>query len=186
MSYTETQDLPLEFVSRIVVAYVSGNIIPTSELPGLIRSVHDGLLHAEEVPVPLREPAVPVSRSVKPHYIVCLEDGKKVKMLKPHLRRSYNLSPEDYRKKWELPEDYPMVAPKYSERRRELAKTSGLGRKSGKKPKARKDGPPSLQGVSIEGSVFRSISAGAIASGVMRPTVKSRCESPVWPNWFFV
>ena len=138
LSYTESQDLPLEFVSRIVIAYVSNNIIPTSELPGLISSVHDGLLHTEEGPVPPREPAVPVSRSVKSHYIVCLEDGKKLKMLKPYLRRSYNLSPEDYRKKWGLPEDYPMVAPKYSKRRSELAKKSGLGRKSGKRPKARK------------------------------------------------
>ncbi len=138
LSYTESQDLPLEFVSRIVIAYVSNNIIPTSELPGLIRSVHDGLLHTEEGPVPPREPAVPVSRSVKSHYIVCLEDGKKLKMLKPYLRRSYNLSPEDYRKKWGLPEDYPMVAPKYSKRRSELAKKSGLGRKPGKRPKARK------------------------------------------------
>jgi predicted transcriptional regulator len=134
----ENRDIPLKLTSKIVVAYVTNNIIPTSELPGLIRSVHNALLHTEEGPVPPREPAVPVSRSVKPHYIVCLEDGKKLKMLKPHLRRSYNLSPEDYRKKWGLPEDYPMVAPKYSKRRSELAKKSGFGRKSGKRPKARK------------------------------------------------
>ena len=138
MSYTECQDVPLKLTSKIVVAYVSNNIIPTSELPGLIRTVHTALDGTEIEPVQPREPAVPVSRSVKPDYIVCLEDGKKLKLLKRHLRIAYDLSPNEYREKWELPGDYPMVAPKYSKRRSELAKKSGLGRKSVKKAKARK------------------------------------------------
>jgi predicted transcriptional regulator len=128
----------LELISKIVIAYVSNNIIPTSELPGLIRTVHTALDGTEQRPVQSREPAVPVSRSVKPDYIVCLEDGKKLKLLKRHLRITYNLSPSEYREKWELPGDYPMVAPKYSKRRSELAKKSGLGTKPVKKPKARK------------------------------------------------
>ena len=138
MPYTECQDVPLEFISKIVIAYVSNNIIPTSELPGLINSVHSALNGTEQRLVQPREPAVPVSRSVKPDYIVCLEDGKKLKLLKRHLRIACNLSPNEYREKWELPGDYPMVAPKYSKRRSELAKKSGLGRKSVKKAKARK------------------------------------------------
>jgi predicted transcriptional regulator len=88
-------------------------------------------------PVQSREPAVPIKRSVKPDYIVCLEDGKKLKMLKRHLRTAFGLSPQEYRAKWRLPYDYPMVAPKYAKRRSELAKEIGLGRKPGERPKAR-------------------------------------------------
>ena len=134
----ENQDVSLELVSKIVVAYVSNNLIPTSELPGLIRSVHNALPHTEERSVQPRKPAVPVRSSVKPNYIVCLEDGKKLKMLKRHLRIAFDLSPQEYRKKWDLPEDYPMVAPKSAKRRSELAKKIGLGRKPGERPKARK------------------------------------------------
>ncbi len=134
----ENQDVSLELVSKIVVAYVSNNLIPTSELPGLIRSVHNAFPHTEERPVQPRKPAVPVRSSVKPNYIVCLEDGKKLKMLKRHLRIAVDLSPQEYRKKWDLPEDYPMVAPKSAKRRSELAKKIGLGRKPGERPKARK------------------------------------------------
>ncbi len=138
MSYTESQDVSLECVSKIVKAYVSNNIVPASELPGLIRTVHTALDGTELRPVQPREPAVPVSRSVKPDYIVCLEDGKKLKLLKRHLKVAYDLSPNEYREKWDLPGDYPMVAPKYAKRRSELAKKIGLGKRSGKKPKARK------------------------------------------------
>jgi predicted transcriptional regulator len=138
MADTESQDAPLELVSRIVIAYLANNSVATSELPGLIGSVHDALSRIEEGPVQLREPAVPIRRSVKPDYIVCLEDGKKLKMLKRHLRTVFDLSPQEYRKKWGLPEDYPMVAPKYAKRRSELAKKIGLGRKPGERPKAQK------------------------------------------------
>jgi predicted transcriptional regulator len=138
MADTESQDVSLELVSKIVVAYVSNNSVPTSELSGLIGSVHEALSHIGERPVQTREPAVPIRRSVQPNYIVCLEDGKKLKMLKRPLRTAFSLSPQEYRKKWDLPQDYPMVAPKYAQKRSEIAKKIGLGRKPGERPKARK------------------------------------------------
>ncbi len=138
MADTESQDVSLKLVSKIVVAYVSNNSVPTSELPGLIRNVHNALSHTGARPVQSRKPAVPIKASVKPDYIVCLEDGKKLKMLKRHLRTAFDLSPREYRKKWGLSEDYPMVAPKYSKQRSELAKKIGLGRKPGERPKARR------------------------------------------------
>ncbi len=138
MAETENQDVSLELVSKIVTAYVSNNSVPISELPSLIGSVHDALSGIGDRPVQSREPAVPIKKSVTPNYIVCLEDGKKLKMLKRHLRTAFDLSPKDYRKKWGLSEDYPMVAPKYAKRRSELAKKIGLGRKPGERPKARK------------------------------------------------
>ncbi len=138
MAETESQDVSLELITKIVTAYVSNNSVPISELPSLIGSVHDALSGIGERPVQSREPAVPIKTSVKPDYIVCLEDGKKLKMLKRHIRTAFDLSPKDYRKKWGLPEDYPMVAPKYAKLRSELAKKIGLGRKPGERPKARK------------------------------------------------
>ncbi len=138
MAETESQDVSLELISKIVTAYLSNNSVPISELSGLIGSVHDALSGIEDRPVQSREPAVPIKRSVKPDYIVCLEDGKKLKMLKRHLRTAFDLSPQEYRIKWGLPQDYPMVAPKYAKQRSELAKKIGLGRKPGERPKARK------------------------------------------------
>jgi predicted transcriptional regulator len=119
------------YASGIVSAYVRNNTLPTHELPGLIRSVYaalDGL--SQEMapePEPLK-PAVPIKRSIFKEHIVCLEDGLKFKSLKRHLRSKYGMSPEDYRQKWGLPPDYPMVAPGYSEKRSKLAKKMGLGR----------------------------------------------------------
>ncbi len=138
MAETESQDVSLELITKIVTAYVSNNSVPISELPSLIGSVHDALSGIEDKPVQSREPAVPIRRSVQPNYIVCLEDGKKLKMLKRHLRTAFGLSPKEYRSKWGLPEGYPMVAPKYAKQRSELAKKIGLGRKPGERPKARK------------------------------------------------
>ncbi len=138
MSDTESQKASLELVSKIVTAYVSNSSVSTGQLPGLIRSVHDALSHIEDRPVKSREPAVPIRRSVQADYIVCLEDGKKLKMLKRHLRTTYGLSPQEYREKWGLSEGYPMVAPKYAKLRSELAKKIGLGRKPGERPTARK------------------------------------------------
>lgn len=124
----------VEFSTEIVSAYVSHNAISPTDLPKLIGEVHAALkaLHAEQIAPPVEEkkPAVPVRKSVTPDYIVCLEDGKKFKSLKRHLRTHYNLSPEEYREKWGLPSDYPMVAPSYSATRSKLAKVNGLGRKS--------------------------------------------------------
>ncbi len=124
----------LELSTEIVSAYVSHNAVSTTDLPRLIAEVHGALraLQRNEVPVIVEDlkPAVPVRKSVAADYIICLEDGKKFKSLKRHLRTHFNLSPEDYREKWGLPSDYPMVAPNYSATRSRLAKDNGLGRKS--------------------------------------------------------
>ena len=126
----------IELSTEIVCAYVSHNALSPTDLPKLIAEVHNALtgLHSAEVQEPAEElkPAVPIRKSVAPDYIVCLEDGKKFKSLKRHLRTHYNLSPEEYREKWGLPSDYPMVAPNYSATRSRLAKDNGLGRKAGK------------------------------------------------------
>ncbi|MCS6760321.1 MAG: MucR family transcriptional regulator [Candidatus Devosia euplotis] len=127
------QDL-IELSSEIVSAYVSHNALSPSDLPKLIADVHGALrtLSTNEVLLPVEElkPAVPIRKSVAADYIICLEDGKKFKSLKRHLRTHYNLSPEEYREKWGLPADYPMVAPSYSATRSKLAKDNGLGRKA--------------------------------------------------------
>ncbi|MBU1176324.1 MAG: MucR family transcriptional regulator [Alphaproteobacteria bacterium] len=125
----------VELSTEIVCAYVSHNAISPSDLPKVIFDVHTALkgLRGNEVPPPAEElrPAVPVRKSVANDYIICLEDGKKFKSLKRHLRTHYNLTPEEYREKWGLAADYPMVAPSYSETRSRLAKDNGLGRKAG-------------------------------------------------------
>ena len=125
---------PAELVNiaaSIVAAYVSRNEIAPSELPNLIAETHAALSRAagRQAPVEREEtkPKIPIKKSVMPDYIICLEDGKKFKSLKRHLRTHYNLSPEDYRDKWGLPHDYPMVAPNYAEARSQLAKKMGLG-----------------------------------------------------------
>ncbi len=125
----------LELTSTIVAAHVSNNSVPTADLPGVIATVHETLaaLGTEEAPRP--KPAVPIKKSVTPDYIICLDDGKKLKMLKRHLRTAYNMTPDDYRKRWGLPSDYPMVAPNYAATRSKLAKKIGLGRKRGAKAK---------------------------------------------------
>jgi predicted transcriptional regulator len=131
------EDAILKQVTEIVTAYLSKNTLPPDEVPALIRSVHatlGGISGAEPVIREAREPAVPIKKSVKPDYIVCLEDGKKLKMLKRYLRSRYKLSPDEYRARWNLQPDYPMVAPNYAQRRSEFAKKFGLG-KPGKKNK---------------------------------------------------
>ncbi|HLV82765.1 MULTISPECIES: MucR family transcriptional regulator [Devosia] len=127
------QDL-IELSTEIVSAYVSHNALSPNDLPKLISDVHGALrtLSNNETPQPVEElkPAIAVRKSVTNDYIICLEDGKKFKSLKRHLRTHYNLSPEEYREKWGLPADYPMVAPSYSATRSKLAKDNGLGRKA--------------------------------------------------------
>ncbi len=116
---------------EIVAAFVSRNPVSATALPDLIRTVHGSLNGLSDVTPPPREkqkPAVPVSRSVQRDYIVCLEDGAQLKMLKRYLRSRFDLSPEEYRRKWGLPPDYPMVAPAYAERRSDFAKKIGLGK----------------------------------------------------------
>ncbi len=112
----------LEFTATIVEAHVSNNVIAVADLPGLIATVHETLAAVGKGPAAKGEPAVPIKKSVRPDYIVCLEDGQKLKMLKRHLRTAYGMSPNEYRAKWSLPSNYPMTAPKYAETRSKLAK----------------------------------------------------------------
>ena len=121
----------IELAAEIVSAYVSNNSVPSSELPTLLSDVHAALVRvatgAQPVVAEAAKPAVPPKKSITNDYIICLEDGRKFKSLKRHLRTKYNMSPEDYRAKWNLPKDYPMVAPNYARARSELAKQMGLG-----------------------------------------------------------
>ncbi len=136
-SVNETSSL--ELVSNIVSAYVSNNSLPSGELPDLITTVHEALQKPDQAASSTPEPAVPIKKSIRPDYVICLEDGRKLKMLKRHLRTAFNMTPDEYRQKWGLASDYPMVAPKYAARRSELAKKIGLGRKKGwRKTKAGK------------------------------------------------
>jgi predicted transcriptional regulator len=128
---TSEQD-KLRWSADIVAAYVAQNTLSASAIPDLIRSVHDALSNLGSAPPPRpaekQKPAVPISKSVHDDYIVCLEDGKRLKMLKRYLRSRFDMSPEEYRRKWGLPPDYPMVAPAYAARRSDFAKQIGLGR----------------------------------------------------------
>ena len=121
----------IELTADIVSAYVSNNSVPTGDISALISQVHSALLRVSngqgEVVSEALKPAVAVKKSITPEYIVCLEDGKKFKSLKRHLRTQYNMTPEQYRDKWALPPDYPMVAPNYAAARSQLAKQMGLG-----------------------------------------------------------
>ena len=122
---------PVELAAEIVSAYVSNNSVPSSELPALLNDVHAAIVRvasgSQPVVAEALKPAVAPKKSVTSEYIVCLEDGRKFKSLKRHLRTQYNLSPEEYREKWGLPSDYPMVAPAYAKARSALAKQMGLG-----------------------------------------------------------
>lgn len=130
------QETFITLTADIVAAHVSNNSVAVSDIPTLIQNVHNALIGlggaAPAEPVKL-EPAVSIRASIKPDYIVCLDDGKKLKMLKRHLMTHYGMTPDQYRAKWGLPADYPMVAPNYAEQRRTLAKAIGLGRKPGKR-----------------------------------------------------
>lgn len=122
----------LELTTKIVSAYVSNNTLPSSEIPGVIDQVYKKLasVNAErDIFADRPQPAVPIKKSVFPDYIICLEDGKKLKMLKRHLKSAYGMSPAEYRERWGLPSDYPMVAPNYAKHRSNLAKNIGLGTK---------------------------------------------------------
>ncbi|MBP6362050.1 MAG: MucR family transcriptional regulator [Novosphingobium sp.] len=142
-THADMNEMLITLTSDIVAAHVSNNSVAVEDVAGLISNVYGalaGLGQAVTVVEALPEPAVSIRASIKPDYIVCLEDGKKLKMLKRHLMTHYNMTPDQYRARWNLPADYPMVAPNYAERRRELAVKIGLGRKPGqkrgRKPKA--------------------------------------------------
>ena len=122
----------LGMTTGIVSSFVSNNTVPASELPGLIRSVHDAISHLSAGGCTEGEalsPAVPVSKSITPDFLICLEDGRKLKMLRRYLRSRYSMTPEEYRERWNLPADYPMVAPNYAKLRSKHAKNIGLGKK---------------------------------------------------------
>ena len=133
-------DTLITLTADIVAAHVSNNSVAVNDLPHLIANVHGALLAiggAGSVPEVRPEPKVPIRSSIKPDYIVCLEDGKRLKMLKRHLMTHYQMTPDQYRQKWGLNSDYPMVAPNYAEQRRMLAKAIGLGTKRRKTVKAK-------------------------------------------------
>ena len=130
----------IEMTTDIVSAYVGNNSINAADVPALIQNVHKALSQVtsgeDATPQAPQEPAVSVRKSITPDYLICLEDGRKFKSLKRHLRTKYDMSPEEYRSKWNLPEDYPMVAPNYAKARSDLAKQMGLGQ-GGRKPARR-------------------------------------------------
>jgi predicted transcriptional regulator len=132
-----SQNELLALTTEIVASHVSNNTVAVNDLPDLIKQVYGSLHNLSPDPAPEQpekpQPAVAVKKSVTPEFIICLEDGKKLKMLKRHLKTRYDMTPEDYRKRWNLPEDYPMVAPSYAQQRSDLAKKIGLGTK----PRAR-------------------------------------------------
>ena len=130
----------MALTTDIVASHVSNNAVAVTDLPSLIQQVYaalSGLGNAPTGSASRPHPAVPIKKSVLPEYIVCLEDGKKLKMLKRHIKTRYNMSPEEYRERWGLPSDYPMVAPAYAQQRSDLAKKIGLGTKRGKKRRAK-------------------------------------------------
>lgn len=130
----DENDALLAMTTQVVSAYLGNNSVPSGQISEVITTIYDSLAKlsspvSEPEPEPLK-PAVSIKKSITPDYIVCLEDGKHLKMLKRHLRTTYNLSPEEYRAKWGLPAEYPMVAPNYAQQRSEFAKKIGLGRQS--------------------------------------------------------
>ena len=172
------QTVILECVTSIIAAYVANNTIQKENLPALIADTFKALAQADRPEVLIEElkPAVPIKRSVQPDHIICLEDGKKFKSLKRHLMSHYSLAPQEYREKWGLPADYPMVAPSYALARSELAKTMGLGRrptpvaiaapvqasaKSPKKAPAAKIGTPEKAPAAKRGAARKAATAAA-------------------------
>ncbi len=154
---TETPDHDLRrLAAEIVAAYVSANSVSAGQLPDVIRGVVDALTNlngqAEAAKAEAQKPAVSIRKSVTPDYLICLEDGRKLKMLKRHLRTTYDMSPQDYREKWGLPANYPMVAPNYAARRSEFAKQIGLGRKMVEEKKAKRSRVKKVRATSSEAS----------------------------------
>jgi predicted transcriptional regulator len=139
MAETEALDAVLRLTAQIVAAHVEHNAVQADALPKLIQKVYQTLRDVGQMPTETTKPtpAVPIKQSVRPDFIICLEDGKKLKMLKRHLTTAYKMTPGEYRARWGLPADYPMVAPNYAKVRSSLAKQIGLGHKSGAAPKRR-------------------------------------------------
>lgn len=133
MSESPSQTELLELTAEIVSSHASNNTVAATDLPQIIREIYATMatLGTDAAPVERPKPAVPIKKSVTPDFIICLDDGKQLKMLKRHLKTAYNMTPEEYRERWGLPADYPMVAPNYAKKRSTLAKKIGLGRKPG-------------------------------------------------------
>ncbi|RJT27262.1 MucR family transcriptional regulator [Mesorhizobium waimense] len=171
MTNSPAQDGQTDIVSiaaDIVAAYVSNNPLPVGELPKLIGDIHaalHGIGRPATEPVVKQEPAVSIRKSVTPDYIICLEDGKKFKSLKRHIGVHYNLSPDEYRQKWNLPADYPMVAPSYAATRSAMAKSIGLGRKAE---------VPTLVPAAKPRRVARAAAATATSTAIKSPVKKAR------------
>lgn len=138
MSNEDVRGNILGLTARIASAQVSNNKVSITDLPELINSVHESLTDPGKGLLSPLKPAVPIKKSVTPGYLICLDDGRKLKMLKRHLRMAYGMSPEEYRAKWGLPSNYPMVAPNYAQQRSKLAKSIGLGTKGRGKTKSRR------------------------------------------------
>ena len=137
----ESRPDSISLASEIVTAYVSNNKIDAADVPALISQTHNAIAGLQEDGAGFQhagEPAVPIDKSITPDFVICLEDGKKLKMLKRYLRTHYNLSPEEYRRKWGLPADYPMTAPNYSKKRSRVAKSTGLGKGPTRRKAAKK------------------------------------------------
>lgn len=145
MDEADSKSQVIAMTADIVSAFVANNSVAANDLPNLIKATHSALAgistgEIPQAPAEKQEPAVSIRKSISPDFLICLEDGRKFKSLKRHLRTKYNLSPEDYRAKWGLPKDYPMVAPNYAKARSDLAKSMGLGQ-GGRQAKAPAKGP---------------------------------------------
>ena len=163
MAENDAIDTLLSLTADIVSAHVANNRVGVGDLPALIQDVHSALAklgqRGEVAEAEAQKPAVPIRSSIKPDYLVCLEDGKHLTMLKRYLMRTYGMSPADYRAKWKLPADYPMVAPNYAERRRVLANSIGLGRKRAASPTPIEEKPSPTAAPARKGRKARSPTA---------------------------
>lgn len=178
---TSAHEELLTLTADIVSSHVANNTVATSDLPSLISNIYSALSGLGNKPAVVEtkpEPAVPVRNSVKPDYIVCLEDGRKLKTLKRHLMTRYNLTPEAYRAKWGLPATYPMVAPAYAERRRDLAKSMGLGRKPTKAAAAAKAAPAKAAPAKAAAAPAPAAAAAAAPAPAPAPAPKKAAPAP--------
>ena len=169
---------PVDLTANIVSAYLSNNPTQASEIPNLISQVHAALLRVStgrvDAPLEPAKPAVSVKKSMTPDYLVCLEDGKRFKSLKRHLRTQYNMTPEQYRDKWGLPPDYPMVAPNYAVARSQLAKKMGLGQQARSRSKAFRSIRLAAERVKYKRFAYEAAASASRASERMRSTMERR------------
>ena len=187
MTEPNTETL-LGLTADIVASHVANNNVATNDLPSLISNVYSalsGLNSAAPSKQPEQEPAVSIRSSIKPDYLVCLEDGKKLKMLKRHLMTHYQMTPSDYRAKWKLPADYPMVAPNYAAQRRKLAHDIGLGRKAAPAPKAAapvKAAPVAAKAEAAPAKATPAKAAAPVAPKAKRAPAKAKAPAAAKPK----